>query len=323
MQITAAMVKALRDRTQAGMMDCKNALVATEGDMEKAVEYLREKGLAASNKKSGRIAAEGAVDSYLSKDGKIGSLVEVNCETDFVGKTDTFQTLSADVALQVAKTNPKVVSKEEAEGIDDKDVLLEQPFVNNPSITVSTLVNEATLASGEKISVRRFERYEAQSGLVDSYIHMGGKIGVLVEVNCSNPDTAENETFKTLCHDIALQIAASNPLFITKDNVPQESLEKEREILRAQALNEGKPEKIVERMVIGRIEKYYKEVCLVEQPFVKNPDVSVQTLINDTAKELQDDGVSVARFVRFERGEGIERRSSNLADEIAEMTKKA
>lgn len=323
MEITAALVKTLRDRTQAGMMDCKNALVASGGDLEKAVEYLREKGLAASNKKSGRIAAEGAVDSYLSEDGKVGSLVEVNCETDFVGKTDTFKKLSADVALQVAKTAPKAVSKEEAAGVEDKDVLLEQPFVNNPSITVSTLVNEATLASGEKISVRRFERYETESGLVDSYIHMGGKIGVLVEVSCAKAEIAQNETFKTLCHDIALQIAASNPLYITKEDVPQDRIEKEREILRAQAINEGKPEKIVDRMVVGRIEKYYKEVCLVEQQFVKNPDVTVQALINDTAKELQDDGVSVVRFVRFERGEGIERKTSNLADEIAEMTQKA
>lgn len=217
MEVTTAMVKELRDRTQAGMMDCKKALVSSDGDMEKAVELLREKGLAASNKKSGRVAAEGMVDSYIHMGGKIGVLVEVNCETDFVAKT---------------------------------------------------------------------------------------------------------ETFKNLCHDIALQIAASNPLFVSKEDVPQENLNKEREILRAQALNEGKPEKIVDRMVEGRIEKYYKEVCLLEQPFVKNPDINVSALLNE-ATLASGEKISVRRFTRYERGEGIEKKVSDLASEIAEMTQKA
>ena len=217
MEITAAMVKELRERTQAGMMDCKNALVANNGDMDKAIEYLREKGLAASNKKAGRIAAEGMVDSYIHMGGKIGVLVEVNCETDFVAKTDTF---------------------------------------------------------------------------------------------------------KELVHDIALQIAASNPLFVAREDVPQANLDKEREILRAQALNEGKPEKIVERMVEGRIEKYYKDVCLLEQPFVKNPDITVQDLINEAVLS-SGEKISVRRFTRYERGEGIERKASDLAAEIDELTRKA
>lgn len=214
MEITSAMVKELRERTQAGMMDCKKALVESNGDMEKAVEVLREKGLAAANKKSGRIAAEGMVDSYIHMGGKIGVLVEVNCETDFVAKT---------------------------------------------------------------------------------------------------------EIFKALCHDISLQIAASNPLFVSKEEVPQENLDKEREILRQQALNEGKPEKIVDRMVEGRIEKYYKEVCLLEQPFVKNPDITVTDLLNE-ATLASGEKVSVRRFVRYELGQGIEKKQSDLAAEIAEMT---
>ncbi len=214
MEVTTAMVKELRERTQAGMMDCKKALVETNGDIDKAIEYLREKGLSQAAKKSGRIASEGMVDSYIHMGGKIGVLVEVNCETDFVAKTDTF---------------------------------------------------------------------------------------------------------KDLVHDVALQIAASNPQYVTKDEVPQENLEKEREILRAQALNEGKPEKIVERMVEGRIEKYYKEVCLMEQPFVKNPDITVATLVNE-ATLASGEKISVRRFVRYELGEGIEKKVSDLAGEIAAMT---
>ena len=217
MEITAALVKELRERTQAGMMDCKKALVETKGDMDKAIEYLREKGLAANAKKAGRIAAEGMVDSYIHMGGKIGVLLEVNCETDFVAKT---------------------------------------------------------------------------------------------------------ETFKDLCHDLALQIAASNPLFVSKQDVPQENLEKEREILRAQALNEGKPEKIVDRMVEGRIEKYYKEVCLLEQPFVKNPDITVQVLVNETAL-ASGEKISVRRFTRYERGEGIDKKTCDLASEIEAMTQQA
>ena len=217
MEVTTALVKELRERTQAGMMDCKKALLATDGNIEKAVEYLREKGLSAAVKKAGRVASE---------------------------------------------------------------------------------------------------------GMVDSYIHMGGKIGVLVEVNCETAFVAKTDTFKALVHDVALQIAASNPLFISKDEVPSTNLEKEREILRAQALNEGKPEKIVERMVEGRIEKYYKEVCLLEQPFVKNPDITVQDLVNE-ATLASGEKIAIRRFTRYELGEGIEKKVSDLASEINELTRQA
>ena len=215
-EVTAAMVKELRERTQAGMMDCKKALVESNGDMDKAIAYLREKGLAAAAKKAGRVASEGAVESYIHMGGKIGVLVEVNCETDFVAKSDAF---------------------------------------------------------------------------------------------------------KELCHDVALQIAATNPLCVNKEDVPEAELEKEREILRQQALNEGKPEKIVERMVEGRIKKYYEENVLMEQAFVKNPDINIATRVNETTLKTGEK-VSIRRFVRFECGEGLEKKSSNLADEIAQMTKK-
>ena len=214
--ITSQMVKELREMTQAGMMDCKKALVEADGNMDKAVEWLREKGLAAAAKKAGRIAAEGVVADYITECGKVGVVVEVNCETDFVAKTDTFL---------------------------------------------------------------------------------------------------------NLCHDIALQIAAANPLYINKEDVPAEALEAEKEILRAQALNEGKPEKIVDRMVEGRIEKYYKENVLLEQAFVKNPDINIATLVNE-ATLASGEKITVRRFTRYERGEGIEKKVSDLAAEIAEMTKK-
>ena len=217
MAVTTEMVKELRERTGAGMMDCKNALVETDGNVEKAIEVLREKGLAAAAKKAGRIAAEGLVDSYIHMGGKIGVLLEVNCETDFVAKTDNF---------------------------------------------------------------------------------------------------------KELVHDIAMHIAASKPEFLAREEVPTENLEKEKEILRAQALNEGKPEKIVDRMVEGRIEKYYKEVCLMEQPFVKDPDKTIKDLISDATVAIGEK-ISIRRFVRYERGEGIEKRKDNFAEEIAEQTRKA
>ena len=303
--ITAAMVKELRERTQAGMMDCKKALNETDGDMEKAVAYLREKGLAAAAKKAGRVAAEGCVESYIHMGGKIGVLVEVNCETDFVAKTDNFINFSKNVAKHIALANPA-----------DVDALLAQKFVDDETKTVTDLVSEATVSIGEKISIRRFARYETNKGAVESYIHMGGKIGVLLKVENDNAETLNNETFKTFYHDVALQIAAAKPSYVRKEEVPSENLAKEREILRAQALNEGKPEKIVDKMVDGRIQKYYKEVCLVEQPFVKDGDKSIAQLTAEVAKEIGAN-INIVSFERFERGEGIEKRKDNFAEEIA------
>lgn len=308
-EVTSQMVKELREMTQAGMMDCKKALIETAGDIEKAVEWLREKGLAAAAKKASRIAAEGMVTSYVTPDAQVGVIVEVNCETDFVANTDNFKDFCAKIASHIAKANPA-----------DVETLLTQPFADDASKTITDLISDATVAIGEKISVRRFARYEAKAGVVETYIHMGGKIGVIVEVTNDKPDTFANEAFKTYYHDLTLQIAAARPTSVNKSEVPTDTLDKEKEILRAQALNEGKPEKIIDKMVEGRIEKYYKEVCLVEQPFVKDPDKSITQYTQEVAKAI---GATIEplRFARFERGEGIEKRQENLADEIAQMSK--
>lgn len=290
---TAKDVMALRERTGAGMMDCKKALTACEGDAEKAVDFLREKGLAAAAKKAGRIAAEGIVGAYTSENGKVGVIVEVNCETDFVAKTDDFKAFVAAIAKQVAEKNPASVEE-----------LLEQPYVGNPSETISALLNAAVAKIGEKISIRRFARAE---GVVDTYVHLGGKIGVLVDV--------EGEADAAVLHDVSMQIAAAKPSCISREDVNQADVEKEKEILRAQALNEPKPkpEAIIEKMVNGRIEKYYKEVCLLEQPFVKDQDVSVKQMIGGRFKVLS--------FARFEMGEGLQKREDNFVDEVMSQTK--
>ncbi len=303
--ITSQMVKELREMTQAGMMDCKKALVEADGNMDKAVEWLREKGLAAAAKKAGRIAAEGVVASYITECGKVGVVVEVNCETDFVAKTDNFINFSKNVAKHIAYANPA-----------DIDALMAQKFVDDETKTITDLVSDATVSIGEKISIRRFARYAIENGAVESYIHMGGKIGVLLKVENDNAETLNNETFKTFYHDVALQIAAAKPSYVCKEEVPSENLAKEREILRAQALNEGKPEKIVDKMVDGRIQKYYKEVCLIEQPFVKDGDKSIAQLTAEVAKEIGAN-IKIVSFERFERGEGIEKRQDNFAEEIA------
>ena len=304
--VTSAMVKELRERTSAGMMDCKKALVESDGDMEKAIEWLREKGLSQAAKKASRIAAEGVVAQYISEDGTVGVIVEVNCETDFVAKTDNFVNFCNNVAKHIAKANPA-----------DVDTLLTQAFVDDASKTVADLVSEATVAIGEKISIRRFARYET-TGVVSTYIHMGGKVGVLVEVSTDKQD----DEIKVFAHDLALQIAAAKPEAVRREEVDAAKLEKEKEILRAQAINEGKPEKIVDRMVEGRIEKYYKEVCLLEQPFVKDGDKSIKGLMAEVAKATGAN-LAVVRFARFERGEGIEKRQDNFAEEIAAQMKKA
>lgn len=308
--ITSQMVKELREVTQAGMMDCKKALMEAEGDMTKAIEWLREKGLAAAAKKASRIAAEGLVQSYVNDDATIGVIVEINCETDFVAKTGNFIAFCQDVAMHIAKENPA-----------DVDALLQQKFVGNPQKTITDLVSDATVAIGEKISIRRFVRYAAAAGAVESYIHLGGKIGVLLEVSNDVASTRTLEVFKSYYHDLALQIAAAKPTFVRKEQVPMDELNKEKEILRAQALNEGKPEKIVDKMVEGRIEKYFKEVCLLEQPYVKDGEKSISELTAEVAKEIGAT-LDVVRFERFERGEGIEKRQDNFVEEIMAQTAK-
>lgn len=291
-QITAAIVKELRERTGAGMMDCKKALVATEGDMEKAIDFLREKGLSQAAKKAGRVAAEGAVVAYVTEDGKTGAIVEVNCETDFVGKNENFQALAKSIAELIVKTNPADVDALLASEMDGK--------------TVKDVVTEAIAKIGENISVRRFVRYESAEGKVYSYIHGGGKIGVLVDMKGGDAELGK---------DIAMQVAAANPQFLNRNEVPDSELEHEKDILTEQARNEGKPENIIAKMVMGRINKYYKEVCLVDQEFIRDGDLIISKL-------LKSKNADVARFARFQLGEGIEKKQENFADEVAAFIKK-
>ena len=303
--VTSAMVKELRERTNAGMMDCKKALVNSDGDMDKAIDWLREKGLAQAAKKASRVAAEGVVTQYVTPCGCTGVIVEVNCETDFVAKTDNFVNFANNVAKHIAMANPA-----------DLDALLAQKFVDDESKTIADLISEATVAIGEKISVRRFARYETE-GVVSTYIHMGGKVGVMVEVAT---DAKDSDAVKEFAHDLALQIAAAKPEAVRREEVDATKLEKEKEIQRAKALEAGKPEKIVDRIVEGQIEKYYKEVCLLDQQFVKDGDKTIKGLMAEVAKAAGCT-LDIVRFARFERGEGIEKRQDNLAEEIAKMAK--
>ena len=291
-QITAGLVKELRERTGAGMMDCKKALAATEGDMDKAIDFLREKGLAAAAKKAGRIAAEGLVVSYVSEDSKVGVIVEVNCETDFVAKTENFQELVAGIAAHVAKSNPADMDALNASEIE-------------AGKTVAALITESIAKIGENISLRRFARYEAAEGMVAAYIHGGGKIGVLVSMTAGDAELGK---------DVAMHIAAANPGYLTREQVPTAELEHEKAVLTEQARNEGKPEKIIEKMVQGRIQKYYKEVCLVDQEFVKDPDQTVGKLVAAA-------GAAVTEFTRFQLGEGIEKKQEDFAAEVMAQIK--
>ena len=289
--VTASQVKDLREKTGAGMMDCKKVLTETDGDMEKAIELLRERGIAKAAKKSDRIAAEGLVDAYVSEDGKIGAVVEVNAETDFVAKNDEFKSFVADVAKQIVLTNPANVEE-----------LLASKSIVEQDKTVQEVLTNKIATIGENMSIRRFARFES-NGLVEKYIHGEGKIGVLVEM--------ENGTTE-LAKDICMQIAAAKPEFIDRDSVPADRVEKEMEILKAQAMNEGKPAEIAEKMVQGRIGKFYGEICLVEQEFVKNPDMKINQL-------LSSNGAKVLNFARFEKGEGIEKKEENFAEEVAKQ----
>ena len=289
--ITASQVKELREKTGAGMMDCKKVLTETNGDEEKAIELLRERGIAKAAKKSDRIAAEGLVDTFISEDGKIGAVVEVNSETDFVAKNEEFRNFVADVAKQVAMENPA-----------DVEALLEQKSIEESDKTVSEVLTGKIATIGENMSIRRFARFETNN-LIESYIHGDGKIAVLVEI--------ENGTHE-LAKDICMQIAAARPEYLDRDSVPAERLAKEMEILKAQAINEGKPEAIAEKIVQGRLGKFYSEICLVEQEFVKDSDIKVGKLVADK-------GAKIVRFERFEKGEGLEKREENFAEEVAKQ----
>lgn len=292
--ITAAMVKDLREKTGAGMMDCKKVLTEADGDMERAIELLRERGIAKAAKKSDRIAAEGLVLGYVSEDRKVGAVVEVNSETDFVAQNEEFRSFVQVIAEQVAMKNPSNV-----------DELLEQESIKESGKKVSEVLIDKVAKIGEKLSIRRFTRFETTDGLIEKYIHGDGKIAVLLNIKGGD---------ETLAKDVCMQIAAAKPEYLNREAVPQERLDKEMEILKAQAMNEGKPEAIAEKIVLGRVGKFYSEICLVEQEFVKNPDIKVADL-------LKTNNAEIIEFARIEKGEGIEKKEENFAEEVMKQIK--
>ena len=291
--VTASLVKDLREKTGAGMMDCKKVLTETDGDMEKAIELLRERGIAKAAKKSGRVAAEGLVEAYVAEDGKTGAIVEVNSETDFVGKNEEFKNFVMSVAKQIVEKKPA--------NVED---LLAQESMEVAGKTVQEVLVEKIATIGENINIRRFARFEAE-GLVEKYIHGDGKIAVLVNMKKGNKEVAK---------DICMQIAAARPEYVRKEEVPEERVSKEMEILKAQTMNEGKPEAIAEKIVQGRIGKFYEEICLVDQAFVKDPNKKVSQLLTETNSD-------VVCFARFEKGEGIEKKEENFAEEVMNQLK--
>ncbi|HFU9302342.1 TPA: translation elongation factor Ts [Staphylococcus aureus] len=285
--ISAKLVKELRKKTGAGMMDCKKALTETDGDIDKAIDYLREKGIAKAAKKADRIAAEGLV--HVETKGNDAVIVEINSETDFVARNEGFQELVKEIANQVLDTKAETV-----------EALMETTLPNGKS--VDERIKEAISTIGEKLSVRRFAiRTKTDNDAFGAYLHMGGSIGVLTVV--------EGSTDEEAARDVAMHIAAINPKYVSSEQVSEEEINHEREVLKQQALNEGKPENIVEKMVEGRLRKYLQEICAVDQDFVKNPDVTVEAFLKTKGGKLVD-------FVRYEVGEGMEKREENFADEV-------
>lgn len=307
MAITAGMVKELREMTGAGMMDCKKALAATDGDMDKAVEFLREKGLAGAAKKAGRIAAEGIVDTAITEDGKKAVVVEVNAETDFVAKNAKFQAYVADVAAQALTTSAK-----------DMDEFFAEKWAKDETLTVKEALSSQISIIGENMNIRRFEQVEEQNGFVASYIHAGGKIGVLVDVETD----VVNDAIKDMAKNVAMQAAALKPMYTSRDEVSADFIEHEKSILLAQIQNDpkeaSKPEKVIQGMIQGRINKEMKEICLLDQVYVKAED-GKQSVAQYVAEVAKANGAKVAvkKFVRFETGEGMEKKNEDFAAEVA------
>ena len=309
MAVTAAMVKELREMTGAGMMDCKKALAATDGDMDKAVEFLREKGLAGAEKKAGRIAAEGIVATALTEDEKKAVVVEVNAETDFVAKNAKFQAYVAQVAAQALTTTAA-----------DMDTFMAEKWAADETLTVKEALSSQISIIGENMNIRRFKQVVEENGVVVSYIHAGGRIGVLVDVETS----VVNDAVKEMGKNIAMQIAALNPKYTSRDEVSADFIEHEKSILMAQIQNDpkeaSKPEKVIQGMIQGRINKEMKEICLLDQTYVKAEDgkQSVAQYVAQVAKE-NGASITVKGFVRFETGEGLEKKEENFAEEVAKQ----
>lgn len=287
-EISAKLVKDLREMTGAGMMECKKALTEAEGDLEQAVDVLRTRGLAAAAKKAGRATNEGLVVPKVASDGLQAAIVEVNCETDFVSRNEVFGALAEKIGDAVLAGKPA-----DAEALNELSV---------DGQTVAELLTEAIHTIGENIQVSRFECLSANKGGFSSYVHGGGRLGILVQFDFDKPETAQNETFKTVAKDIAMQVAAANPGAVSRDSFDKELVEKEMSIYKAQAAESGKPENIQEKMAEGRMEKFYKENALVEQAFIKDPDTTVRAVLENASKEAGDT-ITVVSFVRFGLGE--------------------
>ncbi len=309
MAVTAAMVKELRETTGAGMMDCKKALAATDGDMDKAVEFLREKGLAGAEKKAGRIAAEGIVDTAMTADEKKAVIVEVNAETDFVAKNAKFQAYVAQVAAQALTTTAA-----------DMDAFMDEKWAADESLTVKEALSSQISIIGENMSIRRFKQVTEENGFVASYIHAGGRIGVLLDVQTDVVNDAVKEMAKNIC----MQVAALNPKYTSRNEVSADFIEHEKSILMAQIQNDpkeaSKPEKVIQGMIQGRINKEMKEICLLDQVYVKAEDgkQSVAQYVAQVAKE-NGANIELKSFVRFETGEGLEKKEENFAEEVAKQ----
>jgi elongation factor Ts len=300
-EISAQLVKQLRDRTGAGMMECKKALQETNGDLDEAEVVLRKRGIAGAIKKESRSTKQGVISAFIDARGKSGVLVEVNCESDFVARTEDFQSLAADVAAHIAEMKPKAVRVEEV--TEAERALYEQKFAKDNSTTVGEFVKTKIAKLGENINVSRFDFYEAAgNGVVGHYIHAGAQIGVLLEVNSGASATSDKDEFKTLVRDIAMQVAAAHPQFVSREQVPAALVAKEREIQRERALGEGKPEKMVDKIAEGRMSKFYEEVCLLDQPFIRENTISVAELIKTVGAKIGDT-IGIVRFVRYKVGD--------------------
>jgi elongation factor Ts len=288
------MIKELRQVTEAGVLDCKKALEATDGDFDKAAEYLREKGLDAAAKKASRKTNDGLVQVLVDETARQGTIVEVNCETDFVARTDEFQALVAAIARQVADETD----------VSEVAVLLNRPFIEDPSVTVGEYLTQLIATLGENMVLRRFARVERDgNGLIEGYVHLGSRIGVLVYMSAASGDVASSAAFNELVHDLALQVAAAAPQYISPDDVPESLVEAEKAKYLAQATEDNKPDHIQERIVAGRLDKWYQEYCLLSQPFIKDESLSISDLITHKSKELETP-LAVQQFVRYELGNG-------------------
>jgi elongation factor Ts len=291
MSISAADVKKLRESTGAGIMDCKQALTETDGNIEKAIEYLRKKGIARAEKKASREAKDGLIESYINPETRLGVLVEVNCETDFVAKTADFKNFVRNVIMHIANKKPS-----------DLSTLMQQKFLSDPTKTLEQAQKELIGKLGENITIKRLALYQSNNGLVESYIHPGSKLGVIVDVNCENDTVAQSTDFKRFVHEVAMQIAAINPIVVQRADLSPEIIEKELNIYKSQAQNQKKPEHIAKKIAQGKMEKFYQEVCLLEQSFIKDPNITIHELLKKLVEKTGAQ-ISINRFQRFQLGE--------------------